>query len=130
MDWISLLATGDLTTIIIVAVLVIVSGGVGAAIVNGITASKRGIRGDALIKEQNGIEGMGKLTEAQGAYIETLEDRIEKIGAESAQREGRLSARVDALEQRLEAEMAYSNLLISTLSENTIPIPPRPRKNN
>lgn len=124
MEWAELVASGDLPTILIVVVLVIITGGVGAAIVNGITASRRGIKGDALVKEQNGIEGLGKLADSQGAYIETLEKRLDKVEAD-------FNMKVENLERKLESEVAYSNILINVLSENTIPIPPRPpRKSN
>lgn len=118
MDWTELIATGDLATILVVIVLILVSGGVGAAVVNGISASRRGVKGDALINTQNGINGLSKLTEGQASYITTLENRINKM-------EESFNEKVDTLLQKLESEIDYSNLLITTLSENTIPIPPR-----
>lgn len=123
MDWISLFENGDVAQVLIVAVLVIITGGVGAAIATGIFASRRGVKGDALVKEQNGINGLDKLTNAQGNYIDRLEKRINEM-------EQDFNEKIENLEAKLHDEVAYSNLLINTLSENTIPIPPRPIKNN
>ena len=120
-DWISLLSKGDPVLIIIVIVLILITGGAGQSVVSGIMANRRGVKGDALVKEQNGINGLGMLTERQDSYIETLETRINKM-------EENFNSKVEELEKRLEAEIDYSNSLINTLSENTIPIPPRPKK--
>jgi len=119
MDWISLLQQGDVVQLLIVLLLVLVTGGTGAAIVSAITTSRRGVKGDALVKEQNGISGLDKLTNAQGNYIDRLEKRIDEMEQE-------FNEKITNLENKLHNEVAYSNLLINTLSENTIPIPPRP----
>lgn len=116
-DWSELLANGDIITVLIVIVILIITGGVGAAIVSAVSASKRGVKGDALVREQNGIEGLSKLTEGQAGYITTLENRIDDY-----------EIRLTKLEGRLQDELDYSNLLIRTLSENTVPIPPRPKR--
>lgn len=107
-DWGKLLANGDFVTLLVIFAIVFALGGGGAAVVTGISARARGIRGDALVKEQNGITGLGKLADSQGEYIDRLEKRIE------------------GLESRFTAEVEYSNLLILTLSSNDVPIPPRP----
>lgn len=107
----------DPLTLIIFVVILIVTGGVGSSYVTGRMASKRGVQGDALVKEQNGIEGLTNLGTLQGTYIATLTQQIKD-----------LSEKFDDLERKFDAEVEYSNLLINTLSENTVPIPPRPNR--
>jgi len=130
MDWPSLLASGNVPAIVVTIILVLLTGAVGAAIVNGLYASRRGVRGDALVKEQNGIAGLGKLTDSQGEYIDRLEKRLNELETESKAQITELrtefEAKVNELESKLFIEVEYSNVLITVLSENTIPIPPRP----
>lgn len=114
-DWSELLASGDILATLIIVVICIITGGVGAAIVSAVGASRRGVKGDALVREQNGIEGLSKLADGQAGYITTLENRVERVELD-----------VVELTRQLHSEIEYSNLLIRTLSEKNIPIPSRP----
>jgi len=129
-NWFDLIVEGNIAAIIISFILVALTGAVGASIVNGIYASRRGVRGDALVKEQNGITGLGKLADSQGEYIDRLEKRLSEVETSAKEQIAELrtefEAKVDELETKLFIEVEYSNVLISALSENTIPIPPRP----
>jgi hypothetical protein len=119
LDWINALAEVDPLTVIFSFVTVILTGGIGAAIVGAISANRRGIKGDALVREQNGIEGLGKLTDAQGAYIDKLEKRLDEV-------EKDFKIQLSAISAKLTREIKYSNTLIKTLSAHNVPIPARP----
>lgn len=120
----NLVANGDWLTIVIIIVILIITGGVGKSIIDSRGASKRGIKGDALVKEQNGIEGLTNLGNLQDAFITKLQAQ------NNSQQEqiNELSYKVDNIATKLEEEISYSNLLIQTLSDNTIPIPPRKKR--
>jgi len=118
MEWVSVvLANGDLASLIISAILLVITGGVGVAIVNGIVASRRGVRGDALAKEQNSINGLGKLTDGQDAFITQLRDELETYRTET-------NRRISDLEKALKTEIRHSGDLTKQLIEhNIVPIP-------
>lgn len=109
-DWANLLASGDITTILIGLLVVFVTGGLGSTIVSSLAARSRGIRGDTIAKDQTGIEGLSKLSEAQDKAMRRLDDKIHKA-----------EERIDDLNLRLMEEIAYSNLNIALMIENGIP---------
>ena len=113
-DWAKIVASGDLPTILVLIVIAVVVGGGAVALINGWYASKRGVKGDALIKEQNGITGLTNLSEQQGEFITTMRDEIAGLKKDMGE-----------LRKELHTEIAYSNGLINLLSRNNIPIPPR-----
>ena len=113
-DWAKVVANGDLPTILILVVIAVVVGGGAVALINGWYASKRGVKGDALIKEQNGITGLTNLSEQQGEFITTMRDEITNLKRDMAD-----------MRKELHAEIAYSNSLINLLSKNNVPVPPR-----
>tara|TARA_R110002051_G_scaffold1853_1_gene10134 strand:- start:2733 stop:3158 length:426 start_codon:yes stop_codon:yes gene_type:complete len=119
----------------IATIFLFISGGALAAVVNAISASRRGVKGDALQKEVNAVAGFDSLTAAlqkdhariSGENAE-LRERLDKLETSTfAQIE---SLKREILHWREEAEWAveYSNILIRTLHENTIEIPPRPAR--
>lgn len=112
-DWANLIAAGDLPTLLVGLLIVLVTGGLGSTIVNSIAASRRGIRGDAISKEQTGIDGLSKLSSAQDVAIHRLDGQIIKA-----------TERIEALERRLQAEIEYSNANIThMLSLGVAPLP-------
>lgn len=118
MEWISVaLAAGDIPTIVITAILLIMTGGGAVAIINGFVASRRGVKGDALVKEQNSISGLGKLTEGQDAFITQLRDELETYKAKTDQR-------ISQLETDLRTEIKHSaNLTQQLIEHNIVPVP-------
>lgn len=128
--WVDLIASGNLVTLIIVLLIAIVTGGVGVSIVSGIFASRRGVKGDAIAKENTALSGLGTLTEGQQGFIEILNNALETQKAESAAalHQAKLEAtqQVAALKHEFERELAYSNALIVLLAQNGISAPPRP----
>ena len=118
MEWISVaLADGDFLTLIITAILLLATGGGGVALINVFGASRRGIKGDALVKEQNSISGLGKLTEGQDAFITQLRDELDTYKAETNQR-------ISQLEIDLRAEIKHSaNLTQQLIEHNIVPVP-------
>lgn len=115
MDWVNVLATGNPLTIIIVVILALMTGGLGASVVNGIVASKRGVKGDALAKEQNGISGLTALSNAQDKYLSRLDAEVEALKLE-----------IQQVKVELNGEVQYSNALAAILRKNNIPVPDRP----
>ena len=115
-DWLKdLFIRGDVFGIIFVIVVLVITGGVGKSLVDNWAARGRGIKGDALVKEQNGIDGLNKLTIAQGTIIERLDEQVTI-----------LTKRVDEISEKLEHEVEYSNANVALLIENGIT--PVPRK--
>jgi len=111
--------SGNYTGLIILGIFALVTGGMGAAVVNAIAASRRGIKGDALQKDANAVEGFGALAEALQKDNQSLRERLDNFEKETA-------ARIQELEAEVVELLGYNNLLIHTLNENTIEIPPRP----
>lgn len=115
MEWINvIIEQGDLPTALVVVAVLLLTGGVGASIVNGISASRRGIKGDALVQEQNGIDGLSKLSNAQDVAIKRLDGQVST-----------LTARLEAMERELRAEREFSNKQIALLIKHGIPPAPR-----
>ena len=115
------LGVGGIITLIIISV---VTGGVGAAIVQGLFASKRGVKGDALVKEKNALDGYHTLSEVQQALMKDLVSRLEKAETNISN----MDTHIDELTKSLTHEIQYQNLLIWTLHENTIEVPARPER--
>jgi len=115
------LGVGGIITLIIISV---VTGGVGAAIVQGLFASKRGVKGDALAKEKNALDGYHTLSEVQQALMKDLVSRLEKAETNISN----MDTHIDELTKSLTHEIQYQNLLIWTLHENTIEVPARPER--
>ena len=115
------LGVGGIITLIIISV---VTGGVGAAIVQGLFASKRGVKGDALVKEKNVLDGYHTLSEVQQALMKDLVSRLEKAETNISN----MDTHIDELTKSLTHEIQYQNLLIWTLHENTIEVPARPER--
>jgi len=113
--------TGNYTSIIILGIVALITGGTGAAVVNAIAASRRGIKGDALQKDANAVEGFNLLAASLQKDNVDLRLRLDKFEKETA-------ARIAELEAEVVELMGYNNLLIHTLNENTIEIPPRPSR--
>ena len=118
MEWISVaLANGDITTLVITAILLVMTGGGAVAIINGFVASRRGVKGDALVKEQNSISGLGKLTEGQDSFITQLRDELETYKRET-------NARITELETALKTEIRHTaNLTQQLIEHNIVPVP-------
>ena len=113
--------SGNYTGLIILGIFALVTGGMGAAVVNAIAASRRGIKGDALQKDANAVEGFNLLAASLQKDNVDLRLRLDKFEKETA-------ARIAELEAEVVELMGYNNLLIHTLNENTIEIPPRPSR--
>lgn len=128
--WVELLASGNLPNLLIIIAIAIVTGGTGAAIVSAVSANRRGIKGDALVKEQNAINGLGTLTEGQQGFITQITAQLATVKAESEARVKDLKKELDAknlvLSRRIDSELQYSNSLIVLLAQHGIPAPPRP----
>lgn len=125
-EWIDLLASGNIVTILIIVLILIVTGGVGAAIVNAVTASRRGVKGDALVRESNGITGLSKLTEGQDAFIETLRAELAQLKTDTDAYKTATNKQIENLKSRFDAEVAYSNELIAQLIDAKLVPVPRP----
>lgn len=128
--WSELVASGDIVNLLAVLIIVIATGGVGAAIVNGISTNRRGVRGDALVREQNGITGLDTLTKAQAAELERVAEQ-RKADKDEAQKnlekvEEKLNARIDELEEDLRREAAYVTALVEQLITHQLAPVPRP----
>lgn len=119
-DWVDLVASGDITTILIVLAVLLVTGGLGASVVTGFVASRRGVKGDALAKESNAISGLGKLTDGQDAFITQLRTEFDSYKKTT-------DDKLNELETRLNNEVEYSNTLVALLIEKGIAPIPRPR---
>ncbi len=115
----------DPLSAVIALLIAVATGGVGAAIVNAIVTSRRGIRGDALTKEQNGITGLSNLADRQDNFIKSLEARIEATETELEAVTKEFTEKLSDLTKKLAAEIEYSNSLMVTLNSHNIPIPPR-----
>jgi hypothetical protein len=128
--WVELLASGNLPNLLIIVAIAIVTGGTGAAIVSGVVASRRGIKGDALVKEQNAINGLGTLTEGQQGFITQITAQLATVEAKAENRIKELKKELEAknlvLSHRIDSELQYSNSLIVLLAQHGIPAPPRP----
>lgn len=128
--WVDLIATGNLPTILIVGIILVLTGGVGTSIVTGVFAGRRGVKGDALQKEQNAINGLGALTEGQQGFIDRIAKQLENTKAEAKAEVALLKAENEKnysiLEAKFDREVQYSNNLIVLLAQNGIAAPQRP----
>lgn len=128
--WLDLLASGNIVNILILVVSAIIIGGTGAAIVNAISTHRRGIRGDALTKDQLAIDGLGTLTEGQHGFITQITAQLATVKTEAREELAKVKQDSDLkynlLSNRFDAEIQYSNTLIVLLAQNGIPAPPRP----
>lgn len=106
--WLDLIKSGDIPTILILLVIALLTGGVAVALINGFVASRRGVKGDALQKENNAISGLGTLTEGQQGFIDALQQNFNEYKAE-------METKFAKLELRLDLEIAYNNMLITQL---------------
>lgn len=113
-DWISLLDAGNPLQLIVILIIALLVGGGANAAIQSFTASRRGVKGDALVKEQNGIDGLNKLSIQQAAALERQEKAITK-----------LEERVDELEEKLNEvteehskETEYNSMLKLQLIQN------------
>jgi len=119
-----LVAAGGITSWIALIIVSLVTGGVGAAIVQGFFASKRGVKGDALVKEKNVLDGYHSLSEVQQELMKDLVSRLDKAETNIE----KMDTHIGELTKNLSHEIQYQNLLIFTLHENTIEVPQRPER--
>lgn len=116
-----LIETGNYTGLIMLVIFALVTGGTGAAVVNAVAASRRGIKGDALQNDANAIEGFNHLAAALQQDNEALRKRLDKFEADTAEH-------IADLKREIVEHMEYNSILVRTLVENTIEVPPRPIK--
>jgi uncharacterized coiled-coil protein SlyX len=128
------LANSDPITVIIYFIVAIgLGGGGGVGLYTAIKTNSRGIKGNALAQESNGITGLTNLAHSQDSFIKNLQVQI---GDQQKEIDG-LKSDMDLMQTRFDKQMAeatlrnhadilYQNILIRTLSDNTIPIPARP----
>lgn len=111
----SLVESGNIWVILIVAVLLFVTGAGGASYVQGRFAAKRGVASDAIAKEQNGINALGRVADSQEKTIIRLDEKLKEM-----------ELKVDQLESRMDDLMDHINKQDALLVENGISPLPRP----
>jgi hypothetical protein len=128
------LANSDPITVIIYFIVAIgLGGGGGVGLYTAIKTNSRGIKGNALAQESNGIMGLTNLAHSQDAFIKNLQIQI---GDQQKEIDG-LKSDMELMQVRFDKQMAdstlrnhadiqYQNILIRTLSDNSVPIPARP----
>lgn len=128
------LANSDPITVIIYFIVAIgLGGGGGVGLYTAIKTNSRGIKGNALAQESNGITGLTNLAHSQDAFIHNLQNQI----ADQQREIDGLKSDMDLMQAKFERQLAeatlrnhadiqYQNTLIRTLSDNSIAIPARP----
>lgn len=119
-DWLSLIEANPVGAIV-VAILLIMIGGGAKSLIDAFAASRRGIKGDALVSEQNGISGLGKLAETQAGMITQLVDRLDAMQL----RQDSTDTQLESLKEDFEHEKEYTRLLIRLWGTQSTP-PDRP----
>lgn len=120
LDWIKLIEANPVGAIV-VAILLIMIGGGANSLIGAFAASRRGIKGDRLVSEQNGITGLGKLAETQADMIAGLVARLDSM----QERQDGLAADLESAKQDFDNEKEYTRLLIRLWGTQSAP-PDRP----
>jgi len=110
-----LVRSGDVWVVLIVAVILLVTGGAGASYIQGRFAARRGVASDAIAREQNGISALGRVADSQEKTIIRLDDKLKEM-----------ERKVEALETRMDDLMDHINKQDALLVENGITPIPRP----
>jgi hypothetical protein len=131
LNWLS---NADPITIVIYFIVAIgLGGGGGVGLYTAIKTNSRGIKGNALAQESNGITGLTNLAHSQDAFIHNLQiqigdqqKEIDGLKSDMGLMQSKFERQLAEATLRNHADIQYQNMLIRTLSDNSIAIPARP----
>jgi len=105
----------------ITALISVVTGAAGAQFIAGMFASKRGVRGDELKREENSTARFNAIFAAQDVMINKQGEQVDTL----MEQVGSLKAEMSKIQRQLMAGDNYTRRLIALLDEHTIEPPPR-----
>jgi hypothetical protein len=100
--------------LVITALISAITGASGASLISGIFATKRGVKGDELKREENGTNRFNAIFAAQDTLIKQLTGDVNALKLE-----------VGNIRREVHLEVAYNRVLTELLDEHTIEVPPR-----
>jgi hypothetical protein len=110
-----------LVSFAITALISLVTGAAGAQLIAGMFASKRGVKGDELKREENSTARFNAIFAAQDVMINKQGKQVETL----MEQVGSLKSEMTGIQRQLMAGENYTRRLIALLDEHTIEPPPR-----
>ena len=105
----------------ITALISLVTGAAGAQLIAGLFASKRGVKGDELKREENSTARFNAIFAAQDVMINKQGAQVNAL----VQEVGSLKSEMAIIQRQLMAGESYNRRLMLLLDEHTIEPPPR-----